>query len=48
VGVLGGGGALSVMLLGSEPLRIGGDGLAGAVAVRVAAGRRAVKRQPAC
>ena len=48
VGVLGGRGALSGALLGSDPPRIGGGGLAGAVAVWFAAGRRAVKRQPAC
>jgi hypothetical protein len=48
VGALGGGGALWVVLLGSEPRRIGGGGWAGAVALRFGAGRRAVKRQPAC
>jgi len=47
VGALGGGGALWVVLLGSEP-RIGGGGWAGAVALRFGAGRRAVKCQPAC
>jgi len=48
VGALGGGGALWVVLLGSEPRRIGGGGWAGAVALRFGAGRRAVKCQPAC
>jgi len=48
VGALGGGGALWVVLFGSEPRRIGGGGWAGAVALRFGAGRRAVKCQPAC
>jgi hypothetical protein len=48
VGVLGGGGPLSVAPLDSEVPRFGGDGSAGAVALRFAAGRLAVTRQPAC